>query len=353
MFSVYRPHFYLPEESEPRLRYAVSWFTFIRWHLAPIFNNRFRADWQSEFAPMVDQIKGQKDGPPPDFTAAVSDDAKEFAVWRLDLCADVQATACAILAEELEQLLEAVEQRLGQLSGDPSADVSVATGPVTTPPDAAGGGSRTAMTSDVFLSYNSDDRPVVEQLAAKLEGLSVWMDKGKQGKLSGGENWQNGIRKGIDGSWSVAVCIGAGEVGPWQKEETQYALNRATTDKKFKVIPVLLPGAPDEPKLPFALGNRHWVDFRNGFHDEELRRLIHDIKAVTYPTPDNLERDGWIYEQRRARRTIPDIQSELGNNKHGWEPLFSDNGIRDAVERYAKHFALPRPKSRPGKPRRQ
>ena len=106
MFSVYRPHFYLPEESEPRLRYVISWFTFIRWHLAPIFNNRFRADWQSEFATAVDQLRGQKDGPPPDFTAAVSDDAKELAVWRLDLCADVQETACAILAEELEQLLE-------------------------------------------------------------------------------------------------------------------------------------------------------------------------------------------------------------------------------------------------------
>lgn len=115
MFSVYRPHFYLPEKGDPRIRYVLSWFTFIRWHLASIFKNRFRADWRSEFAPEMDQLKGQKEGPPPDFTAAVSDDAKELAVWRLDLYSDVQATACAILAEELGQLLEAVERRLGQL----------------------------------------------------------------------------------------------------------------------------------------------------------------------------------------------------------------------------------------------
>jgi hypothetical protein len=118
MFSVYRPQFLIPEEGEPRLRYVFSWFTFIRWDLAPIFNNRFRADWQSEFATAVDQLRGQKDGPPPDFTAAVSDDAKELAVWRLDLCADVQATACAILAEELKELLEAIERRLEQLPAD-------------------------------------------------------------------------------------------------------------------------------------------------------------------------------------------------------------------------------------------
>lgn len=112
MLSVYRPRFYLPEKDEPRIRYVISWFTFIRWHLAPIFKNRFRADWQSEFATFVDQLIGQRDSLPPDFTAAVSDDAKELTIWRLDLCADVQATACAILAEELEQLLEAVKTQL-------------------------------------------------------------------------------------------------------------------------------------------------------------------------------------------------------------------------------------------------
>lgn len=56
----------------------------------------------------------------------MGDDTKELALWRLDLSADVQATACAILTEELEQLAEAVERRLGQLSGDPAGDASAA-----------------------------------------------------------------------------------------------------------------------------------------------------------------------------------------------------------------------------------
>ncbi|QDU47371.1 hypothetical protein Mal52_59000 [Symmachiella dynata] len=139
MFSIYRPHFYLPEESEPRLRYVFSWFTFIRWHLAPTFNNRFRADWQSEFATAVDQLRGQQNGPPAAFTAAVSDDARELAVWRLNLCADVQATACAILAEELQNLLEAIERRLKQFPPDKDGQPSDEQGPTAGASTTSGG----------------------------------------------------------------------------------------------------------------------------------------------------------------------------------------------------------------------
>lgn len=139
MFSVYRPHFYFPEESESRLRYVLSWFTFIRWHLAPTFKNRFRADWHSEFATAVDQLRGQKDGPPPNFTAAVSDDAKELTLWRLDLCADVQATACAIMAEELQYLVEAIERRLKQLPPDEGGRDSDEQGPTACASTTSGG----------------------------------------------------------------------------------------------------------------------------------------------------------------------------------------------------------------------
>lgn len=117
MLSVYRPNFYLPEEGEARLRYVFSWFTFIRWHLAPIFNNRFRADWRSEFAPEMDQLRGQKDSYPSDFTTQFSDNHSELLLWRLGLYAEVQATACAILVDTFERLLEAIDQRLGQLPG--------------------------------------------------------------------------------------------------------------------------------------------------------------------------------------------------------------------------------------------
>ena len=120
MLSVYRPYFYLPEEDEPRIRYVFSWFTFIRWHLATIFKSRFRDDWKSEFAPEMDQLKGQDHHSLGEDKFSAIDDAKDLVVWRLNLYAEVQATACDILAEELRQLADAVEQRLMQLRRNPS-----------------------------------------------------------------------------------------------------------------------------------------------------------------------------------------------------------------------------------------
>jgi len=72
---------------------------------------------------------------------------------------------------------------------------------------------------------------------------------------------------------------------------------------------------------------------------------------ANYPTPDNFERDKWVYEQRKARKTIPDIIQELETNTHGWEPLYSDTGIRDAARRYAEHLGVSPPKGKPGRPR--
>ncbi|NLS94301.1 MAG: toll/interleukin-1 receptor domain-containing protein [Planctomycetaceae bacterium] len=220
--------------------------------------------------------------------------------------------------------------------------------PAVEPLDAAGGGGKTPMTFDVFLSYNSDDRPIVDELANKLqnEGLTVWLDTKK---LVRGEHWQNGIGEGIDRSLSVAVCIGPAGIGRWQKEEMQHALNRKAADKTFRVIPLLLPGASAKPELPFPLGNRHWVDFRNGFDPDELKRLVGDIRGA-YPIPDDYERDKWIYEQRLAGATNPEIIEALEGNKNCWGPLTSEDSIRDAIKRYCLFHRLKVPQGRRGRP---
>jgi len=55
----------------------------------------------------------------------------------------------------------------------------------------------------------------------------------------------------------------------------------------------LLPGAPDEPELPIFLANRRWVDFRHGFTDEGLRKLIQEIKEVS----DERSRDSMKWQE--------------------------------------------------------
>jgi len=59
---------------------------------------------------------------------------------------------------------------------------------------------------------------------------------------------------------AVAVCVGPGEMGPWQQREVNLALERQSADPSFPVIPILLKDA--DPVLGFLRQNT-WVDLRD------------------------------------------------------------------------------------------
>ena len=69
------------------------------------------------------------------------------------------------------------------------------------------------------------------------------------------------------------------------------ALEERVRDKSRRVIPVLLPGAPDPRKkpLPRFLRRMTWVDFRSGLDDEDaFRRMgagIRDVAPGAIGTP--------------------------------------------------------------------
>lgn len=134
------------------------------------------------------------------------------------------------------------------------------------------------MDFDVFLSHNGNDKPIVRQLKVLLarNGLKVWLD---EDELRPGIPWQRLLEAGIRSSESVAVLVGSDGLGPWEDEEMQGAL-RLAVDNDSAVIPVLLPGSPPQPQLPMFLGNRTWVDLRDGFNDEGLERLIWGITGI-------------------------------------------------------------------------
>ena len=128
---------------------------------------------------------------------------------------------------------------------------------------------------NVFLSHNSNDKPVVKQLKKILEdrNVVVWHD---DDQLVPGHNWQPLLEKGVEDSASGAVIVGSDGLGPWENEEMQALLRQAVEAGK-PVIPVLLPDAPIEPKLPLFLRSRTWVDCRRGFDNENIERLIWGI----------------------------------------------------------------------------
>ena len=55
------------------------------------------------------------------------------------------------------------------------------------------------------------------------------------------------------------MCVGPGEIGPWQQREVNMALERQAREREFPVIPVLLPGA--DPMLG-VLSQNTSIDLR-------------------------------------------------------------------------------------------
>ncbi len=144
---------------------------------------------------------------------------------------------------------------------------------------------------DVFLSHNSKDKSAVEALASRLTDeakLQVWLDKWH---LIPGEPWQEEIERALDQAHTCAVFLGPNEFGSWHHEEMRAALDQRVADRtrKFRVIPVLLPGAtmPDRSKLPAFLARLTWVDFRQGLEDAEaFHRLVAGIRGIVPGRPE-------------------------------------------------------------------
>lgn len=130
---------------------------------------------------------------------------------------------------------------------------------------------------DVFLSHNSKDKPAVEQLARLLRDeyqIRSWLDKWN---LVPGDSWQQAIEEALDSCQAFAVFIGPSGIGSWENPEMQIALDVRVKDRKRRVIPILLPGAPDNTtlKLPSFLRLLTWVDFRNGLDDKTALYLLY------------------------------------------------------------------------------
>jgi len=163
----------------------------------------------------------------------------------------------------------------------------------------------------VFLSYNSDDRPAVKQIADYLRrvGLRPFFD---EYELIPGESSVSKLYSAMKQADSCAVFVGKSGKGPWQALEVRRAIEQQVTRQGFRVIPVLLPDAVEQPELPDFLSGYTWVDFRGKTlnDDDALWRLECGINGVAPmdgrpkqdndPPPDPLWREHylrWLMEQ--------------------------------------------------------
>ena len=127
---------------------------------------------------------------------------------------------------------------------------------------------------DVFLCHNSEDKPAVREIVRKLvkEGIKSWLD---EEQIRPGTTWQTALGEQIKTIKSAAVFVGNSGIGPWQSEEIQAFLGEFV-DRKCLVIPTILASANAVPELPWALKNRHCVNFRVTDPDP-LKQLIWGI----------------------------------------------------------------------------
>ena len=176
------------------------------------------------------------------------------------------------------------------------------------------------MDYDVFLSHTGKEKPTVEKIARLLTKdyqVYCWLDKWN---LVPGEPWQEALEEALDQCKTVAVFVGPNTISPWENEEMRSALETRAHDKTRRVIPVLLPGAPDSRnlKLPRFLTRLTWVDFRAGTDNQDaLYRLYCGIKGIKPGAIDNGFEEKYTRNVSLLRKVLLSIRS-LQRIKYFW-----------------------------------
>ena len=127
---------------------------------------------------------------------------------------------------------------------------------------------------DVFLCHHGVDKLAVKRIGELLKerGILPWLD---EWELRPGLPWQDILEEQLESIKAAAVFVGKEGIGPWQQRELS-AFLREFANRRCPVIPVLLPEAPQQPKLPRFLKEMTWVDFRTR-EPEPLQRLVWGI----------------------------------------------------------------------------
>ncbi len=134
---------------------------------------------------------------------------------------------------------------------------------------------------DVFLCYNTADRPAVIHIGERLKerGILPWLDVWE---LRPGLPWLPALEKQIKQIKAAAVFVGKNGVAPWQRQQIQ-SLLREFVERECPVIPVLLAevAEDEEPELPLFLKNNVWVDFRAQTSSQDLEPMEQLIWGIT------------------------------------------------------------------------
>jgi len=143
------------------------------------------------------------------------------------------------------------------------------------------------MQYETFLSYSRRDTAqallIYEWLISKE--ISVFMDRQN---LTGGKLW---LREMVDlvvrKTKSILILVGPSGIGNTQQYERDLAIQRKLRQKRYKIIPVLLPGRAKLP--PDFLSLNMWIDF-SGYSSippdaQEFELLLRALRSNSSAVP--------------------------------------------------------------------
>jgi hypothetical protein len=136
----------------------------------------------------------------------------------------------------------------------------------------------------IFLSHAGEETQAARELALWLRemGVQVWLDVDE---LKPGDLWSAALEKAIQDANAFAVYVGRSGVQRWVDLELRAALDRNIREPKFRIIPVLGPGA-DASVLPPFLAQHQWVDLRERRGPEPLRNMLEGLwSSQEQPAP--------------------------------------------------------------------
>ncbi|RPJ28694.1 MAG: toll/interleukin-1 receptor domain-containing protein [Chloroflexi bacterium] len=129
----------------------------------------------------------------------------------------------------------------------------------------------------VFLLYARGDREVVQRLYQRLvkEGANAWLDRER---ILPGQDWQYEIRKAIQGSDIVVVCLSRqfNKQGGYRHEELKIAIEKANSLLQGETF--IIPACLERCDLPEPLRRWQRVDL---FEANGYKKLMSVLKRQT------------------------------------------------------------------------
>lgn len=134
------------------------------------------------------------------------------------------------------------------------------------------------MSTSIFLSHSSADKPFARRLALDLDahGIKCWLD---EAEIKVGESLIERIRGGIDSVEFVAVIISPDSVkSAWVRKEVEIAMNLEILGRKIKVLPLMY----RECDPPDFLIGKKYADFTSEEKYESAFKSLVESVGVVY-----------------------------------------------------------------------